>query len=339
MDGRSCVLCLREINNHADRYLVHGKGKFDVYQELQRLPFDLKSSTSVYICKECVNKLKKRKNLISQLQELDCSLEKKHFCHRTEPGQKGSASENNEAFETPQKLLRLATTATSYSEGLEIVQNVHDVQTSTPSKKSASSETWPVSPVGKQKNCQRRQEENRSTSTKHVDVSVRVQWPSKPTERKLTQDLESLGKMLVRGTYKQIAHAAWKNSSIKKEMMELMAKEIERETSHLCSKKDPSCLRKTDKESMSAFTMENASHEIKERAPLFHLLLSAACINSKSKSKKERNTHFGAVAMAAAICLRNRSKYMIAAQLLLTIFLYHSNWLVRVFLNIHLLCF
>ena len=33
-------------------------------------------------------------------------------------------------------------------------------------------------------------------------------------------------------------------------------------------------------------------------------------------------------AMAAAICLRNRSKNMIAVQLIVTIFLYHNNWLV-----------
>ena len=39
-------------------------------------------------------------------------------------------------------------------------------------------------------------------------VDVRVKWPSKDAERKLPEDLESLGKMLVRGTYKQIALAA-----------------------------------------------------------------------------------------------------------------------------------
>ena len=66
---------------------------------------------------------------------------------------------------------------------------------------------------------------------------------------------------------------------------------------------------------MSYFTMEKASEEIKERAPLFYSLLLVACINSKSRAKQECTTHFGAVAMAAAVCLQNRSKYMIAAQL------------------------
>ena len=143
---------------------------------------------------------------------------------------------------------------------------------------------------------------------------MRVQWPSKEAKRKLPQDSESPGKMLIRGAYRQIAHAAWKNSSVQKEITELMRKDIETEASPLCSKKEPSSLRKTNKESMLYFTMEKASEEI----------------NSKSRAKQECTTHFGAVAMAATVCLRNRSKYMIAAQLLLTIFLYHSNWLVRV---------
>ena len=62
---------------------------------------------------------------------------------------------------------------------------------------------------------------------KKVDVSVRVQWPSKEAKRKLPQDLESLGKMLVRGTYRKIAHTAWKNSSVQKEITELMRKDID----------------------------------------------------------------------------------------------------------------
>ena len=149
---------------------------------------------------------------------------------------------------------------------------------------------------------------------KKVDVSVRVQWPSKEAKRKLPQDSESPGKMLIRGAYRQITHATWKNSSVQKEITELMRKDIKTEASPLCSKKEPSSLQKTNKESMLYFTMEKASEEI----------------NSKSRAKQECTTHFGAVAMAAAVCLRNRSKYMNTAELLLTIFLYHSNWLVRV---------
>ena len=91
--------------------------------------------------------------------------------------------------------------------------------------------------------------------------------------------------------------------------------------------KNPSCLRQTSKEVMLYLTMEKVATEIKDRAPLLHSVLTAACINGRSKAKKP-TCDFAAVGMAAAVCLRNRSMYMIAVQLMMTTFLYHSNWLV-----------
>ena len=131
------------------------------------------------------------------------------------------------------------------------------------------------------------------------------------------------------GRKNKIANVAWQNTSLKKELTELVQKDIEQECSHLCSKKDPSCLRKTSKDDMLLFSMEKLAVEIQERAPLFHSVLSAAAINFKSKAKNPSpQAEFGAIAMAAAVCLRNRSQHMIVVQLLITDFLYHSNWLV-----------
>ena len=120
-------------------------------------------------------------------------------------------------------------------------------------------------------------------------MTVKVKWPSIDAERKLnTTDLESRGKMLVRGTYKQIANAAWKNPSIKSQLTDLMLKDIGKEATQLCSKKNPSCLMSTDKQSMLSFSMEKVSDEIKERAPLLHSALSAASINRSSRATKEQ---------------------------------------------------
>ena len=58
---------------------------------------------------------------------------------------------------------------------------------------------------------------------------MKVKWPPKNRERKLPVDLESLGKMLVQGTYRQIANAAWKNTSINKHLRELMVRELKQE--------------------------------------------------------------------------------------------------------------
>ena len=154
-------------------------------------------------------------------------------------------------------------------------------------------------------------------------VSVRVKWPSKPDkEWKLPESLESLGKMLVCGTYKQIADAAWKNDAIRQELIELMARDVDKECTQLCSKKDPSFLRKTDKESILSFTMKKVYEGLKVKAPLLHCLLAAASTNRRSRSKAPQTEvlHVG-TAMAAAICLHNRYKFMSAVLLLITIFL------------------
>ena len=118
------------------------------------------------------------------------------------------------------------------------------------------------------------------------------------------------------------------SQNIKKELI----KDIDKECTQLCSKKNPSCLRKTDKENILSFTMEKFYNELRERAPLFHSMLPAASVNSRNRSKAPQTEVLRAgTAMAATVCLRNRSKFMITVQLVITIFLYHSNWLVSYF--------
>ena len=78
--------------------------------------------------------------------------------------------------------------------------------------------------------------------------------------------------------------------------MQLVKKEVERECTHLCSKKNPSCLRKTDKEDMLDFSMEKLCSEVEDRAPMLHTVLSAAAINRRSRAETETPAaRFGAV--------------------------------------------
>lgn len=111
--------------------------------------------------------------------------------------------------------------------------------------------------------------------------------------------------------------------------MRLVRKAVERECTHICSKKNPSCLRKPDKEDMLDFSMEKLCSEVEDRAPMLHTVLSAAAINRRSRAETvTQAARFGAVGMAAAVCLRNQSRYMIAVQFLITNIPHHSNWLV-----------
>ena len=58
-------------------------------------------------------------------------------------------------------------------------------------------------------------------------VNVQIEWPSNTMDRKVPEQLESLGKMLVRGTYKQIINAAWQSPNLKEELQLLVLKETE----------------------------------------------------------------------------------------------------------------
>ena len=109
-----------------------GKGIFDVLSEIKSLPLHVQH-TSHYICRGCIQTLKKRRSLLNQLANITTFFSKLH-CGE---------------------------------------------QDSTKSLLKRSS----------------------------VDVCVKVKWPSQDWERKLPEDLTSLGKMLVRGTFKQIAAA------------------------------------------------------------------------------------------------------------------------------------
>ena len=112
-------------------------------------------------------------------------------------------------------------------------------------------------------------------------------------------DLESIGKMLCRGTYTQVANAAWRCSKVREHIIRQFLKEINRECSAMCSKKNPSILRKTSKEDIN-FSLTKLENELKERTPLLRSVLMAASIR---KSSLERSNLYWmpAVCMASSI--------------------------------------
>ena len=74
----SCTLCHGIIEKAYQCYLVDGKAKFDVHASLSNLPFAVQID-SVYICKSCLDKLKKLDNLKRQERELLATLRVCYF--------------------------------------------------------------------------------------------------------------------------------------------------------------------------------------------------------------------------------------------------------------------
>ena len=78
--------------------------------------------------------------------------------------------------------------------------------------------------------------------------------------------------------------------------------------------------------------MQKIYQDVEEKALLLHSFLHAASYkSSRAKQTKEDLMNAG-TAIAAAICLRNRSKNVIAVQLIVTIILHH-NWMVSDFIS------
>jgi hypothetical protein len=164
------------------------------------------------------------------------------------------------------------------------------------------------------------------------DVVVTIDWEDRTKRKVLPPELSSLGKMLCRGTKKQIARAAWQCKAIRSDLYADIVKEIHKESVMMCVKentkvkkrRDNSCLQKTDKESMSNFSFDTLIKELEERAPLLLLVLKTAAFNARDENENWKAT----ITVAAAICLRNRCHNMIAFQLLIAILNRHSGFMV-----------
>ena len=145
----------------------------------------------------------------------------------------------------------------------------------------------------------------------------------------MPEDLHQIGKMLCRGTYKQIANAVWRHLGLRQNILQCIAKELDKECSGLCSIKQPSCLRETSKQQMLNFSFEEMDRELQGRAPLLRMVLRAASLR---QSKKMESDLFllPATCMAASICLKNRFPHMTALQQYTTTFWNDGEYKVNV---------
>lgn len=335
----SCVLCSISIVHNCDKNLVDGrKGTtFNVRAEILTLDYRVPINSS-YICRSCLALLKKRRALLTSLEEVNSKLH--NVVYRSSnnyivPAGKSPTPQSNPFegdFRQEQPVKRIAL------EDLRSGDQRHESQgdvlsrisvdqfpvsavTSTPCKDKGhpAVPSIPVSPITG------REGDETSSGAKKTRVLVTVEWPSRTKDNVLHEGLESLGKMLCRGTYKQIAGAVWRNPILKKHVQQLFLQEVDRECTALCSLKNPSCLRSPKKEDLQSFSFKKFTNELESKAPLFSAVLWTASVR---KSKREDEFWVPAVCMSAAVLLKNRSPCMNAMQLLNTIILYHTGIIV-----------
>eukprot|EP00794_Sanderia_malayensis_P021256 gene21256-23329_t len=96
---------------------------------------------------------------------------------------------------------------------------------------------------------------------------------------------------LLRGTFKEIATAVWKNEKLKEQLIALFPKEIDKECRGLCSAKNPSILRKTSNSDLLNFDYADINKELTDRSPLLrNVLMSASTRKRKIEAEEGKDS-------------------------------------------------
>eukprot|EP00794_Sanderia_malayensis_P020985 gene20985-23038_t len=318
-EQKFCKLCLLTIEKKYDWNLIIGK--YNYQEEIDDLPFNLSNiNSSKLVCHGCLNLLKKRRGHINKVKQTELELKNKI---RNSRKQSPSMTSTISPLFQPNRQVFL--TSTPKAKNLDTAPKAKE--------KISSSRSTPTSTrtLNFSSFCVDDQPKKIATA-----VSVKVKWPSKTLERNLPTQLVSLGTMICRGTYQQIAHAAWRNDSIRPGLIKLFLKEIDKECGNICAKGSKakkgqplptpagSVLRKTGKDEILNFSFESIKDELLQKCPLLYNVLKVAAL-SHAKSPSSNAHLVSTVCMAASVCLKNRSPKMTSLQLLISIIMQHSG--------------
>ena len=152
------------------------------------------------------------------------------------------------------------------------------------------------------RNKSRNSEDNSQTS----NVKLSISYPSKNVNNTLHGSYELIGKALVHGIPSRIANAAMNCQPVRKHIVEKTLGILKKEVMELCSKKKPSLLRKSSKEGLTDFDLQQVCEDWKVRAPLVYAFLMTSASNKRTKA----SSWFGSVAVAGSVLLKQRNKQM-----------------------------
>ena len=151
-------------------------------------------------------------------------------------------------------------------------------------------------------------------------VKISIQYSSKPFNKHLPSDYESIGKALVYGPPERIAKAVVKCKLLTKHVLQNVLRLLSSEVCGLCSRSNPSLLRKCDKDDLIKFDFLSLCEEWKDRAPIFYSFLMTCCsVQSRDESwfpsmavagsvlLKQRNSQMNALASVLGILIKTRS--------------------------------
>ncbi len=214
-----CVFCFGLLEKLTDRNFVESRGEFKVNLEFDSLPFVVRKEFSRHICKQCLGQFKKRYSLKNKLREIEENLQSLYRKNCT--GIPVKTRHSTKRFSEQQQ----DNTTLPY----------HNI--SSPSASEVECQTTDLHVEVKERSTQTDNSVHLEktifqNAANETPVYVRAEWSSGAREKQMPKTLESLGKMLVRGTLKQIASAAWHCQELKPHLIKEMLKAVHMNVLH-----------------------------------------------------------------------------------------------------------
>lgn len=135
-------------------------------------------------------------------------------------------------------------------------------------------------------------------------VKLTINYPSKEVEKVLSEEYQAIGKALAFGAPKRLAKAVVKCKALTKHVAETLLNTVNAEVSGLCSRNNPSLLRKCEQSDLKKFSFEALCEEWRERAPLFFAFLMTCC---GSGVAREDVRWLPSTAVAGSVLLKQRN--------------------------------
>lgn len=316
VDSRGkCFLCSKEVLNNNKTY-IFGRSAIDI-GDLIKTAVDedvnkYSASDDLFICKsQCYKRLVKLKGALNKCEEIKNEL--------------------RENFNSGAQLRRtkrlLCSDATNSSVAIPMARTICKASKSikftydpTPTSVTLDSLIHPQlhlplplsssTPNGKV-----------SKSDVSGTVKIIINHPSKTVNKILADNYKALGKALFYGPPSRIATAVMKCDPVRKQVVQKVLGIVSREVGKLCSGKNPSMLRKTSKDDLVKFSLEDLCEDWKEKAPLFYSFLLTSCVTKSTRDVawlpsiavsgsvllKQRNGEMSATAYMLGILMKSRS--------------------------------
>lgn len=318
----NCFLCSREVLKK-DKLYIFGRSSVDL-RGLVNLALGINLSNDsenldLFVCKKgCYDKLLKLDRALNKVKEIKRDLytqfrendqRESRFKRLRPPGESQSCLESSDTVrETGRvtKSLRFAavsdtTSCTPIADNQPTSLPSSNLQTpdSTLFIRPVDDESIPpplptFSPV-------------KDRTNKSTEVEITIKYPSRTVRKVLDQRYESLAKALFYGQPSRIATAVMKCTQVCKFVVSKVFDTLAKEVSGLCSRKNPSILRKTNKNDLVNFKLESLGEEWKKRAPLFYSFLLTSSV---TKRKASSTLWLPSMSLAGSILLKQRNGQM-----------------------------